>query len=185
MGGRNRERERLRARESILFTWKWFALVGHAITIAIAKVVKDKKRKTPDTASAPPPAAAVAVQRQNSTPHKRKSFTFIQFWWVNLLLCVACGMNCISFYHFAPLRFFFDGIHIVLAFLLFHHDALYRSNRMVESQSVLIKWIKYSLDSVGHKLIIRCSVSGNKMEKHENNGFSRVRWVSGQIVKLL
>lgn len=100
---------------------------------------------------------------------------------------VCCLRNELHFIlSFCPFSFLFcwhphsSGFSVVSS-----RCTLYRSNRMVESQSVLIKWIKYSLDSVGHKLIIRCSVSGNKMEKHKNTGFSRVRWVSGQIVEIL
>lgn len=53
-----------------------------------------------------------------NAPNKRKSFTFIQFWWVRTC-CVACWLNELHFIlSFRPVS---DGIPIVFGFLLFHH----------------------------------------------------------------
>lgn len=93
----------------------------------------------------------------------QNSFALFAMWWLNLL----CSLSCQAFS--CPLNFILISFPIPkMAFywMCTHtHCPLspicqdHRSNRMVESQSVLIKRIKYSLDFLGHKLIIHCSAS--------------------------
>lgn len=118
-----------------------------------------------------------AMREQKGRIHKRIRSLFIQDAMsepvVTVLLHFALvnEFRFIIFRHHHHLRPPFRQLHHLLSAL--HLDfgmALrwmywvvspleHRSNRMVESQNVLIKRIKYSLDSLGHKLITHCSVS--------------------------
>lgn len=96
---------------------------------------------------APPPVKRI--------PSKENRLLLYNFDELNLLL--PDSMHSIPFYHFSLVPSivqwpFIRWMYSIVSVLE------HRSNRMVESQNVLIKRIKYSLDSLGHKLITRCSV---------------------------
>lgn len=126
---------------------------------------------------------------------KRKSFTFIK---CDEWTCCyrASAFYSLNEFHFI-LSFFattsgpFRGslshtpIKMTLRWMYSVVSPLeHRSNRMVESQNVLIKRIKYSLDSLGHKLITHCSVSWQSGQRRSRAGHTEKRyWQHQQIDK--